>query len=332
MVGLVVFVGVSGVFVVAVVLFVGLASHRDRPSTATAEDNDSTIVDAGPSDPGILPARTPIDRANLDRTAEAQWGVARCSGGSGPAPMSADNPERRSTYTGGYIALGTAQRMRGRVGVVHLLLSSPTLPWTLGRARDVSRSALLAGRFFEKEANKYEVRDLEYLPMAWTLSSTFAVPELAIDPTSRRISTESSHELVRRALRASEGALGVTLSAVADGLKKEGFAETAFLLHIPKKISAREFALPAWKAGELDVAVIFEEELGWEAFTVAHEAMHLFGADDLYPLELFDDRDKDDLMRGGCYGFSNELGIKDMSAYAIGWKSARPARIYGFKR
>jgi len=111
-------------------------------------------------------------------------------------------------------------------------------------------------------------------------------------------------------------------------LRKEGYEEIAFLLHLPIPTEARDFAYPAAEGAEPEVAVIFAlQPLDSMAPAAAHEALHLFGAGDLYALTVFDDRDSRDVMRAACRGFA-DLEIREMTAYAIGWRNAKPARAY----
>lgn len=317
----------SFVLLVSIVLLAFLHAavtpHRGAAPAVDHEGDDEAT--ARPADGTKLPARRAVDKARLDRTAERSWLVDECV----DEPMKPGDPERRSAYFLGYMGEGTAKRMRGKVAVVHLLLASPSLTWTSGRARDVDRAALLAARFFTTMAEDHGVTDLEYTPMAWRLSTQFAMPEIVTDP-SMRIDPEASRALVQSALDASGASLGVTMLEVAATLRGEGFAEVAFLLHVPVKVDAREFAFPA-PLLRVDAAVVFEEPLDRLGFVTAHETMHLFGADDLYPLDRFDSEDEDDLMRANCTGFGG-LQIRDMSAFAIGWRPAAPARSYATTR
>jgi hypothetical protein len=74
---------------------------------------------------------------------------------------------------------------------------------------------------------------------------------------------------------------------------------------------------------------VFDERLDRLGYTTAHETMHLFGADDLYPLSKFDPHDAGDVMRASCLGYGG-IRVNEMSAWAIGWTPNRPDRVYGF--
>ena len=60
---------------------------------------------------------------------------------------------------------------------------------------------------------------------------------------------------------------------------------------------------------------------------VAHEALHLFGAYDLYRLRLTDPADKNDIMGDYCNGF-RQTTLGDTTAYSVGWTDRQPARPY----
>jgi hypothetical protein len=317
----VVVIGAPVFLLFAAILLVALAPGRSSRTDRTPvdKDNDEQVT---PAAEGTLPERKAIDPKEIDKLAENSWTYSYCS----DKPMKPGDPELRSSYYLGYMGRGTAKRMRGKVAVIHLRLSSPSMTWTRGKARDVDRAALLAARFFEQKSKEHEVADLDYTPMAWTLSTLFEAPNIAID-RKKRITDASSRELVRRGLKASESSLGATMSSVAATLNQEGYSEVAFLLHLPMKVNAREFAYPAPLLSNVDVAVVFEEPLNELGYVTAHETMHLFGADDLYPLDRFDDQDSADIMRAACLGFGG-IRLHDMSAYSIGWRADAPTRAY----
>ncbi len=181
-------------------------------------------------------------------------------------------------------------------------------------------------RFFREQSARHGVVDLEYTPIAWTLSTTLVLPELAVDEHAK-LSYAASRRLVGAALKASEGSLGATLQATASALRKDGFAEVAFLLHLPRSVGARDFAYPAYGSSEVDVAVVFDAGLSDLGFVGAHEALHLFGSDDLYPLDRFDEADDTDIMRDRCAALGGS-SVRDMTAYAVGWRKERPRRAY----
>ncbi len=305
-------------------VLLAMAGHlRQDESTPRAANDDDEPLDAGAFATPHVPERAPVDPSRFDAPAERAFGLSElCS----DTPYPPGHPERRARYDLDYRGLGSAKRLRGAVAVVHVRLASPTLTWTRGGARDVDRSALMTARFVRASSEAHGVSDLTYTPIAWTLPTSFVLPKLLGDP-AKRLSDASARDLVRGALRASEAALGGTLSTIATSLRKDGFTEVAFLLHLPADADARDFAFPATSPSEVDVAVVFQSSLEDLGYVTAHEAMHLFGADDLYPLDVFDAGDARDIMRARCRGLSG-LRVGDMTAYAIGWRKDRPKRTY----
>lgn len=320
--------GVAGLFFLAILIAIvdGGSSRQHHPIVTAGEDSDPRPAPIDMPDGGTgLPAARGLPASDVDKTGEKTWAYSYCE----DKPMKGGDVELRENYGGWAMNGGTAKKMRGKVAVVHLLLSSPQLTWTMGKAGDVHRAALLSGRFFEQEAPRYGVSDLDYTPIAWTLPTNFDPPSVVLD-SKDRLTNADSRKLVKSALTASEATLGEPMRAVAAQLKSEGYAEVAFLLHVPRVAqAARDFAYPTPLYSDVDVAVVFDERLDRLGYTTAHETMHLFGADDLYPLSRFDSHDAGDVMRASCLGYAG-IKVQEMSAYAIGWVQARPDRSYGF--
>jgi len=239
--------------------------------------------------------------------------------------MAEGNPERRDSYDLSTLNVGTARRMRGKVAVVHLLLSSPSLTWTVKTKAAADGSALLAARFFTEQAKLRGVADLEYTPVAWMVPTNLELESVTVDDTAR---VSDARTMVHAAIAAAETSFGQTFVQIARNLRKdEGAAEVAFLIHLPIA-GAREFAYPAPYLGETDVGIVFDAEPEQMGYTAAHEIAHLFGADDLYNLAPYATADAADLMRMNCP--LSFVSVKDMTAYAIGWENERPARPYGY--
>ncbi len=325
LVGALLLVGVPFAILVGVVLLIASAPSKPeaiRPN-APAED------ESAPLDPQT---HTPLPAGSVRIPTPRRIEVADDGSGwdgycGADEPFRPGNPELREAYTKAAFGVGTAKRMRGRVAIVHLLIASRRLSWTMGKARDRERSSLLAARFVEEQAKRHGVTDLEAVPMAWVLPTDFELPELSIDSSSR-VDVDSSRKLVKGALTASERTLGATMAGVVAALHADGYAEVAFLLHFPVKTGGRDFAYAVPNGiSEVDVAVMFEENLLRLGSRSAHETMHLFGADDLYPLSHLDPADSTDIMRAGCSGLGVQ-SVQDMTAYSIGWKTTKPKRAY----
>ena len=311
--------GLLGLVVVLVVRDAGSASGSSSWTTPTAEPTiaptATTVTKGG------LPARTAVDSHLFDSAARADY-----TGGACVEPKWVPE-EARNYYSLYYKGHGTAKNLRGRTALVHLRIMSPSAVWTMRQSSDVDRAALLAAHFFRDQARAYAVSDLDYVPMTWSLSTDYVPPRLLADRTNK-ISNAASRQLVSDALAASEASIGQTTESIATQLQGEGYENVAFLLHLPIKNVAREFAFPAPLRGRVDVAVVFEHpDLAHLAFTTTHESLHLFGADDIYPITDRSIGDEKDMMRDYCLGFG-DARIGDMTAYAIGWTNVLPSRPY----
>jgi len=100
----------------------------------------------------------------------------------------------------------------------------------------------------------------------------------------------------------------------------------SLLIFLP--IAARSYALPA---GEMvDYAVVFvakgdlrSAKMARLEFTVAHEFMHLSGADDLYDVAQAVDWHRDSLMNVGCWSLApGAAGLDPLSRVGAGFSSA----------
>lgn len=325
------FVGVPVLFVMVFVVAIIASPSRGggggswEPSTSS-DDTDTTPMDpntltAPVASSGGIGAPVAVDPSVLGKQPDNGW-AGYCHDDQ---PMDADDPEVREYYDLEPIGVGSAKRLRGKVALVHLLLSSASMKWTAGEARDAERSALLAARFMDAEAKRYGVTDLEITPTAWALRSTLEI-DLTTDEQNR-VTRRAAQTLIRTSLEAAETSLGSTMEEVVASLNRDGFDEVAFLLHFPVHSDAREFAYPVPNGlSDIDVAVLYAEDLTDLGSVTAHETMHLFGADDLYPLSRLDPADATDIMRGDCNGLGAQ-SIQAMTAYTIGWRK-KPRRVY----
>jgi hypothetical protein len=320
---LVLFAGGLMLMFLAVAIAIGVGSSSSSAGTGPTTTSPVATAEptAIPTGQTGLPARTAVDPTLFDSTARRDYVMNGC------LEPKVEPSEARGYYSLYYRGHGTARRLRGKVALVHMRIMSPFAVWTMRQSADVDRAALLAAQFFKDQAASFGLTDLDYVPMTWSLSTDYVPPTLAPDETNK-LSNAASRDLVANALQASETSIGQTAEAIATKLKTEGYDEVAFLLHLPMKSSAREFAFPAPLHGEVDVAVVFAHpDLGNLAFSTTHEALHLFGADDIYPISRRSEDDEHDMMRDYCRGFG-DARIGAMTAYAIGWTDTPPERPY----
>jgi hypothetical protein len=228
-----------------------------------------------------------------------------------------------------YPNAGSARALRGKVALIHLGLGAAN-GMTETRATDLDKVAILQKWFYEEQAKRYGVTDLDLHIVPWPLTEVHPLmPTVA--PSSRQLlSRKDEDEIALRARHAAETALGKTLETMVTSYQAQGFTSVGFLVYAPMPGNVRSYAMPlSTKADTPEMAMVFPDERSLDAVavTVAHESLHLFGADDVYRVKIEDDRDANDLMGESCRGFGTTV-IGGMTAYAVGWSAVAPARKY----
>lgn len=224
---------------------------------------------------------------------------------------------------------GAAQWLRGKVVLVHLRVEAPGVVWTPDERRRMELAANAVTKLYEREAKKYNVRDLDIRTVSWPFKTSVPFPRLApgandVLPTT---TADALTAAVKKGLRQAEAR---TLDGIARGYKEQGYEHVAFIAYIPTMTSSRSFASPRESTDKsAELAFVFETKtLTGMASSSAHEGLHLFGADDLYRKSPEDAADANDLM-SRCRGFKGN-GIFDATAWAIGWRATPPQRRYRF--
>jgi hypothetical protein len=305
---------------VVVALFVG----TDDTTTTTNVEDDKPIT---------LPdthALTPIPN---DKKATAEEEHAWESGYCGDFSKERDRAEYFATRNE-----GSAKVLRGKVALLNIHMFSPTLKWTRTSDSDATQAALLAQRFVLEEAARYKVTDLQFDVIPWSLNTTLDLPGLNTN-TADLLTVDTMRFIRDSSRQAVEVALGTHLESVVSDLRKSGYEQIGFIIYFPVTTEARDFAFMAYNTQPKDdpeLGFIFTPvgksaatEFGHLSVTVAHEAMHLFGADDLYRIQHIDKTDTHDLMGEYCSGYK-QATLLDATAYAIGWINTPPPRPYPF--
>ena len=110
-------------------------------------------------------------------------------------------------------------------------------------------------------------------------------------------------------------------------MKQEEQADNAMLfLHLNKQ--ARSFAWPCtYRWCEEEYTFILEpiKDPRWQSlhYAIAHEGLHLFGADDLYNIENAKTYATNDIMHYASR-YLEDSEIDSLTAYAIGWSDFKP--------
>lgn len=228
---------------------------------------------------------------------------ARCdSGSNGTVTHSAYRPVRDH---------GTARRLRGKVGIVVVDVSSAKKNDVSLRRRTAKTAALGAKKALLREAKKADVDDLSIdlflLPIDGDVS-------MQVDPGSPSVGAATNQALAR--MRAK----GHDLRELDAFLRARGYRERAVMVHTTALVPGSGVAFNDGRHG-IDVAFFDASHEGTMVF--AHELLHLFGADDLYDIARFDPHDTGDIMALG-----HGVCVKETTAWAIGWSKNRPVRSY----
>ena len=322
---LMIFVGIPALLLLlgfAIAIAAALTNGDTTTTTSTEDDKPITLPDTH--------ALTPIQS---DKKATAEEEHAWESGFCGDFSKERDRPAYLATRNE-----GSAKVLRGKVALLNIHMFSPTLKWTKTSDFDATQAAQLAQRFVVLEAAKYKVTDLQFDVIPWSLNTTLDLPGLSTN--SADLLTVDTMRFIRDSSKeAVEVALGTHLESVVSDLRKSGYAQVGFIIYFPVTTEARDFAFMAYNTQPKDdpeLGFIFTpvgknaaSEFGHLSVTVAHEALHLFGADDLYRLRTIDKTDQHDVMGEYCSGFK-QATLLDATAYAVGWINQPPTRPYPF--
>jgi len=275
----------------------GPQGRRDRHDTSTADVNDPAVI--------------------LE--------TGHCS--------AARHNERTNDSYVAFRRKGSARRLRGNVSIIHLRLRSKFGSWSRRRKIATEAAAIATGRWFMREGHRRGHSDLDVTSTVHDLSSTIRMSRLLLKSNGlpSRGDLKTLMDMTKLAI---ETALGTRLTEVVAAVQDEGADEVAILAYMPvssdsrsRSVAQRSATRPPPVVPEL--AYIFTADRSAPSFasTIAHESLHLFGAADLYSVKPSDTRDENDIMAQRCIGFQ-ETQIREMTEFAIGWRTAPPLRDY----
>jgi hypothetical protein len=300
--------------------FVVVAILNQQGIISLSEEDIPVVL---PEQPIAIPAITPLI-GKPDRQAETAWSSGTCGDYSNERDLPAYQVGKNS---------GSAQILRGRTAALVVKIFSPSMVWVKATETNVERAALMTQRFYLTQAKARNV-PLTFDVIPWPLRTGYQMPALNLDANQRLSS--ATMDLIRDSSRLTiESALGAKLDRVVSQIRKDGYDNVAFFVFFPVKTTARNFAVPSYRSAPVDypeAAYLFAPttDFGHFAVTMAHEGMHLFGADDIYRIKSADKRDDDDVMGEYCTGFL-KAKVGDATAFAVGWLPTPPPRAYGFE-
>ena len=215
---------------------------------------------------------------------------------------------------------GPAKHLTGKTVVAYLFIETDQSQWSsLDRQQAIS-TLEFAQRWYTKQAKNYQVAEPIFVNRVFHIEG---------DPMMSRFhSTLSIQSPSDDFARYAVSKLGFdTPTQLLKKVKQEEQADNAMLfLHLNKQ--ARSFAWPCtYRWCEEEYTFILEpiKDPRWQSlhYTIAHEGLHLFGADDLYNIENAKSYATNDIMHYASR-YLEDSEIDSLTAYAIGWSDFKP--------
>lgn len=318
-----VFIGIPFVIFIGIGIFAVATSDGTAPTATTSPTYTSTPTSTPTGKPTALPT-APVATVATPSVKNAET-TGSCT---------EVNSERLETTYQARRDDGSAPRLRGRVAVIHIRMGGGEASWPTTLKVRIDEAAMVSRDFYAEQARRRGIKDLKIDMIPWSLTSAPMVVPTLIPNRANNLDVTVQRELKVNAKRAVELSTGSSMDSVVASYRAKGYDAVAFLVYLPQSTTARDFA---WYAAKTDptndpeVAIIFpkRDELLHLSVAVAHEALHLFGAYDLYRLRDTDPGDKHDIMGDYCNGF-RQTTLGDATAYGIGWTNTPPDRPYRF--
>ncbi len=221
-------------------------------------------------------------------------------------------------------SVGPAGALIGRVVIAYVFVDAGgSSSWSAREKSFAIQSLKTVEAWFSEWADSFGRTDLEFVERIYTYDRDpwlkHGVARLGHD------NSPVGFDLARRVASSQrEGTVNRFLRRLAT---EELASQAVLLLHIRR--SARSYAVPCQRLcfGDAEYAYLLEQPRrnSWEGirFTQAHEALHLFGADDLYNITGGRDYAPRDVMHRRAR-YLAATTIDSLTAYAIGWTDRVP--------
>ncbi len=229
---------------------------------------------------------------------------------------------------------GTCRNLSGNVSVVLFYIDDFESQWTQEETAIFTKNEVLPGlAFLEKEAKRYGV-DLSFT-VARTYSSVFYRDEVILDVKSTGLATTDvlkkaasslRYSSDRKMLEAFRSEFGTDEVVCFTIFNKNG---TSYAIN-PKRESSTQ-AEEHCIVFAYDLSSDRNDPTGSQASIVAHEMLHLYGAEDFYAnasrKALAKKFYPSDIMLGANYEIrTNRIG--EATAFYIGWTDEIPKPLY----
>ena len=217
---------------------------------------------------------------------------------------------------------GPAKHLTGKTVVAYLFIETNQSQWSsLDRQQAIS-TLEFAQQWYVKQAKNYQVAEPTFVNRVFHIEGD---PMMSRFHSTLSIQSPSDDDHFTRYVVSKLGF--DTPSQLLEKLQQEDQADNAMLfLHLNKQ--ARSFAWPCtYRWCEEEYTFILEpiKDPRWQSlhYTIAHEGLHLFGADDLYNIENAKTYATNDIMHYASR-YLEDSEIDSLTAYAIGWSDFKP--------
>jgi len=222
---------------------------------------------------------------------------------------------------------GPAKRLTGKTVVAYIFVETSHSNWSaLDRQQAISTLEFVQ-QWYRSEAKRRKVVEPVFVNRSFVVTKDPQLNRWHESLEANMVATPSF-----RSQRPFEAhitrRLGFdTTSRFVDYLKSEESAKNVMVVfHLNKE--SRSFAEPCytnWCNREFTFILQPVKSLHWDYLhnTLAHESLHLVGADDLYNIKSAASYDTNDIMNAGARYLEDSV-VGDLTAYAIGWTDLRP--------
>ena len=220
--------------------------------------------------------------------------------------------------------IGPARTLHGKVVIAYVFVDDGRhSTWSLKSEQYVMRQLERVERWFEAQAQPYGVTGLRFTRRIFHYDKDpwlrNALPNLHIDDT------QTGYDLAQRTANL-QGASSVN-AFLYRLIREEAADQAILLLHV--NVDKRSFAHRCWTGcpDQAEYAYLLKspDRRFWDAtaYVQAHEALHLFGADDLYNLQGGRYYAPNDIMHNSSR-YIEASSIDSITAFGVGWVRQQP--------
>lgn len=227
--------------------------------------------------------------------------------------------------------VGPAAKFSGNIGIIHIFVEEKSgLSWGL-KQRTVTLTAMDKSKaWLKKETAKYG-KSVEFKQRVYLVNRNPVIKRMNVGSQKDRY--HYSKAIVKLAVKQLGGRN--ILSFLNKQKKEMQVDEVMLLVHVNKK--GRSFAKRCYfrcsSSGEYSYIIAEAVVKQWQdlEYVQAHEALHLFGADDLYSIKKAKNYAPHDIMNYQSR-YLNANAIEPVTAYGIGLIDKKPETPFRIKK